>query len=104
MATYHRVATNTQTLEDARRQIASQEVWGRPGIGSDRPAVKAYVGPLRPGIDGIEFDTDVPRNRDGHPTIAEWSGPRQGVVVKEGFARIRATITKARYHGTELDV
>jgi hypothetical protein len=86
---YHRVRSPTQTAEDARRQKASREIWGREARGGNRPKVKAYVGPLPEGLSGIEFETDLPPDRGCPPGHAYWSGPRSGVVVEGDYAKIK---------------
>ena len=75
-------------------QEASGEIWGRPPIFSPRPMVQAYGGPLPEGVRGVEFDADVLPDRGGKPALPTWSGLRPGVVVEDGFAKIKATITK----------
>ena len=50
---------------------------GPPVRWSDRPKVKAYVGPLPPSRRGIEFTTDVLPDKNCPPTHAYWSGPRR---------------------------
>lgn len=95
MATYHRYQTNPAL---ARTQQASGEIWGRAARhvhASDIPKVKAYDGPLPSGTPGIEFTTDVPPDPGCVPGKPVWSGPREGVVVEDGFAKIRATVTKS---------
>ena len=94
LATYYRVASPTQTDEDAERQQASGEIWGLPARGSNIPKVKAYVGPLPEGQPGIEFTTAVTPDPDCPPGHAYWSGPRAGVVVRDDCARIKVAITK----------
>lgn len=94
---YHRRASPTQTPEDAARQKASGELWGRPPLGSTIPAVQAYVGPLPPGAQGIEFATDVVPDPGAPPGQAYWRGPRAGVTVDNDVAMIRIVITRNAY-------
>jgi len=95
MATiYHRVESPTQTNEDARRQEQRGEMWGYPARGSDQPKVKAYVGKLPAAKRGIEFSTDISPDSHCPPGLAYWSGPRPGVIVKEGRATIKVTVTR----------
>jgi hypothetical protein len=93
-ALYHRIESPTQTPEDAIRQEKSGELWGYPARWSDRPKVKAYVGPLPPSRRGIEFTTDVPPDKNCPPTHAYWSGPRAGVVVEGECAKIKVKVTR----------
>ena len=94
MAVYHRRESRTQTRGDARKQESSGEIWGKTGFGRSYPSVKAVPGPLPPSQRGIEFETDIPPNRDPAPDWVEWSGPREGVVVEGEFAKIKVTIRK----------
>jgi hypothetical protein len=91
---YHRVRSPTQTAATARRQESTGEIWGSsPGWGGIA-CVKAYVGALPAGRDGIEFETDVPPDPSCPPGHARWSGPREGVRVEDGHAKIRVRVTK----------
>ena len=92
--TYHRLLSTTQTTDLAQRQQQSGEVWGEAPWGSNIPKVKAYVGELPPGRAGIEFTTDTPPDPNCPPGHAYWSGPRGGVEVVGGSAKIRVTVTK----------
>jgi hypothetical protein len=95
MATYHRIENSrTQTETIAAEQQRTGEIWGRPGFGSSQPAVKAFVGPLPSGVRGIEFETDIPHDRDTPPGRTQWTGPRSGVRVEGDFAKIRVRVTK----------
>lgn len=91
---YFRVESPTQTVEDAVRQEQNGEIRGRPAQGSDFPKVKAYVGHLPPGRRGIEFTTDIVPDAGCPPAKAYWSGPRAGVIVSGGCARIKVTIIR----------
>jgi len=91
---YHRYQQDPSL---AAKQQASGEIWGRAArnvFASEIPKVKAYEGPLPPGERGIEFVTDVSPDPYSVPGSPTWSGPRDGVVVEDGFAKIHATITK----------
>ena len=90
----HRRESPSQTPADAAQQEASNEIWGRPSIWSDIPKVKAYSGPLPEDVRGIEFTTDVPPDPGCAPGRPEWSGPRPGVVVESGFAKLRCEVTR----------
>jgi hypothetical protein len=95
---YHRKQTDVET---AKKQIASQEIWGGPCrnyMGSDIPKVKAYVNELpfmsdgKTKTTGIEFTTMV-KPDSYHPVFAYWSGEREGVRNEDGYAKIKVTIT-----------
>ncbi len=95
---YHRKGNDTtQTDEDARRILASGELWGTRGRYSATPAVRAYRGPLLQASWGIEFTTEVSPDRHGIPNQPTWSGPRPGVVVQGETARIKVTVTRIRF-------
>lgn len=91
---YHRLESPTQTAGDAQLQEASCELWGRAPRGSDRPAEKAYIGPLPVGRRGIEFSTNVEPDPNKAPGQAFWRGPRAGVKIEDDFARIKITILR----------
>ena len=91
---FHRLQSPTQSNEVADLQSQSQEIWGRPRRGSDIPQVQAYTGPLKKGEKGIEFLTETAPDKDCPPGQARWTGPRDGVVIKDGFCRISARIIK----------
>ena len=55
---------------------------------------QAYGGPLLAGMRGIEFTTEVLPDPGGKPSLPTWSGPREGVVIENEFAKIRITVTK----------
>lgn len=86
---FHRIQTPTQTKEDAARQVESKQVWGRPRQHSEIPQVQAYEGPLPSKCDGIQFTTLVSPDRGTPPGQERWTGPRPGVVVADGFAKIQ---------------
>jgi hypothetical protein len=96
---YHRRETSTQTPEVARQQEASGEIWGscnrdQMGGRSSVPSVDAYVGPLIGPQRGVEFETDVPPDRETPPWLARWTGPRPGVRIEGEYAKIRAVVTR----------
>jgi|tagenome__1003787_1003787.scaffolds.fasta_scaffold20793149_1 hypothetical protein len=93
---YHRTGT-TQDNETIRKQAQTDEIWGKPNRGSDFPSVDAWIGELDPDDYGIEFWTDVEPDRGQPPYRARWRGPREGVRVEDGWAKMRVRITKARY-------
>jgi hypothetical protein len=100
---YHRKqGRQPDDVETARKQIASQELWGGPFRnymgGSDIPKVKAYhnklplLNDLKTRVSGIEFRTLVEVD-SYHPHFAYWSGDRDGVRNEDGYAKIEVTIT-----------
>jgi hypothetical protein len=91
---YFRAESPTQSARDAIQQEASGELWGYPARGSDIPKVKAYAGRLPSGTRGIEFTTAVEPDSGCPPGKAFWSGPRPGVDVTKGCAKIKITVTK----------
>lgn len=78
------------------QQLATGELWGKPNRGSDVSSVDAWVGPLPLDRHGIEFYTDVAPSPGSPPGKARWLGPRPGVVIEDGWAKISGTITKYR--------
>ena len=91
---FHRIQSPTQSNEVADLQVKSQEMWGRPRRGSDIPQVQAYTGPLPKNAKGIEFVTHVKPDDSLPPGQARWTGPRQGVTIKDEFCRISVHITR----------
>jgi hypothetical protein len=90
--TYHRRESPTQTPEVARLQEESLEIWGTPPKNinqSDIPKVQAYEGPLPADARGIEFTTDIGPDPCTPPKLAFWSGPRPGVKVEGGYAKLK---------------
>lgn len=97
MPTYHRLESPSQSLETAIYQTHSNEIWGAAARGSLLPSVKAYVGPLPAGADGIEFDIAAPANPGGTPTTAKWYLGRQPavtVVPGTGMCKISVVMLK----------
>lgn len=94
---YHRRQSTTQTVEVARKQVDSQEIWGGPCtnfLNSDLPKVKAFWNELdRKSDRGIEFTTEVKPDPSGHPVYVFWSGDREGVLNEGGYAKIKVKIT-----------
>lgn len=89
---FHRLASPTQDQDTAQLQQESQEIWGRPRKDSDIPQVQAYNGGLPKDTKGIEFMTETAPDRGTiHP---RWTGPRQGVTIENGFAKISCRITR----------
>jgi hypothetical protein len=100
---YHRKQSKQpDEVETAKKQIASQEMWGGPFKnylgGTDIPKVKAYMHQLPLLNDretkqsGIEFTTLVEVD-SYHPHFAYWSGDRDGVRNEDGYAKIDVRIT-----------
>jgi hypothetical protein len=100
---YHRKQSKQpDEVETAKKQIASQEMWGGPFKnylgGTDIPKVKAYMHQLPLLNDretkqsGIEFTTLVEVD-SYHPHFAYWSGDRDGVRNEDGYAKIDVGIT-----------
>jgi RHS repeat-associated protein len=92
---YHRYAD----AGEAREVRRSGELWGGPPrniYASDIPQVKAYTGPLPEGAKGIEFTTPVAPDPQTAPGRATWSGPRPGVRVEDGTAKIPVHVTKIK--------
>ncbi len=79
---YHRKESPTQSISIAELQEHSKEVWGKEPRGSDILTVQAYKRKLPTGKRGIEFDTYVEPNSDGHPHMASWSGERPGIFKR----------------------
>jgi hypothetical protein len=94
---YHRRQSTSQTVEDARKQVDSQEMWGGPSknfLSSNLPKVKAFWNELdRNAQCGIEFTTEVKPDLNGHPVYVFWSGDREGVLNEDGYAKIKVKIT-----------
>ena len=93
---YHRPNYSADLI---RLIIESGEFWGRPprnSFKSDIPKVKAYDGPLPPGLTGFEFETEIPPDEGCVPGKPIWSGhpPRPGVIVAGEWAKIRVRILK----------
>jgi len=95
---FHRKRSPTQTDADARKQMSSGEIWGKPSIYSNQPSVKAYHGALPPHDHGIEFLTPVAPSPGSHPHDVFWYAGTPGVVLRRDngndFAVIAVTITR----------
>jgi hypothetical protein len=74
MPIFHRECnTTTQSLQTLILQINSGEIWGKAKFqGQGGLSVAAYPGALPLGVDGIEFDTNIPCDSPGTPK-AVWS-------------------------------
>jgi hypothetical protein len=106
---YFRQQSPSQTVETARKQIASQEMWGGPPnyfIPSHIPKVQAYIHrrPLTEDesakLRRIAFTTKVEPDRCGNPYSPSWSidlndptTQREGLWNEDGYAKIKVTIT-----------
>ncbi len=94
---FHRCESPTQTPEIAQLQQQTGEIWGKPAHNShssDFPKVKAYVGQLPQGKRGIEFMAKFQPDSGTPPSRADWSGPREGVRLEDGFAKIQVILTR----------
>ncbi|WP_295614614.1 hypothetical protein [Chamaesiphon sp. GL140_3_metabinner_50] len=93
---YHRKESDSQTVDDAKKQIASQEIWGGPARNcffSDIPKVKAFSKKFdRTTERGIEFTTSVEPDRGTRPGLVYWSGEREGVRNEDDWAKIKVQI------------
>ncbi len=103
---YHRIESDSQSAEDAKNQIDTQEIWGtlpRHSNSSHIPKVKAYTDALPLAINGkekqkgIEFTTNVEPDKGGRPNKPTWSGEREGVRNEEGedgemYAKIKVQV------------
>lgn len=102
---FHRVANGNskQDFYTVIAQVASGEIWGKRAMyGNDHPVVRAKPGPLKDGLDGIEFETDVkPTPCCETPSEVYWHLHKDSpwVESREGgdFACIAADIRKVRY-------
>ena len=96
LPTYHRLGGSSVEISAIR---ASGQLRGGPPRNiyqSDIPAVKAYPGPLPAGAVGFEFTTEVDPDPGSPPSILFWRGPRDGVIVENGWASITCTVTKVQ--------
>jgi hypothetical protein len=87
---FHRRESPAQTAAEAAKQERSQEISGASVAGSSSARVRAYIGPLPKGARGVEFDTDVLPDDGSPPGEARWTGPRLGIVVEDGVAKLSA--------------
>lgn len=95
---FHRLESPTQTPDDARRQQAMGEIWGRTPYASAWPQVRAYRGALPADTRGIEFYTGVPPDNAWNRSHVAWSarGRRDPaeVRIEDDFAKIACRIVK----------
>ena len=92
---YHRLESPTQTDVIAAAQESSGQIWGRAARGSNIATVKAYHGPLPPGVRGIEFMTYVKPHRLTHPTTVQWYDGDVGVMSRpNGFVWIPVSVIR----------
>ena len=89
---FHRKESTTQTVHVASLQEATLEVWGKEPRGSSTLTVQAYKRKLPASERGIEFETHVPPNPDGHPHYASWSGNRPGLLSRKDSGQDYAAI------------
>jgi hypothetical protein len=90
---FHRLESPTQTADDASKQEASGEIWGRTPFGSSWPQVQAYAGPLPDGASGVEFMTDVRPDQVGESLRWSGDGRRAEVQTEGAYAKIRCIVT-----------
>lgn len=98
---YYRVKSSSQTEEDIKQQLESQEIWGgapRNVYQSNIPKVKAYSEKPK-NAKGVEFWTTVPPDSGGVPGKPTWSGGREGVRIEDGYAKIK--VVKITPFGTD---
>lgn len=82
-------------------QEISQEVWGRPAQGSDRPSVKAYPGSL-PRRRGVEFTTNTEPMPGSAPNEARWYWELcPGVQLKHNSGADYACISVATFNNMQ---
>lgn len=99
---FYRIASRTQTPEDARNQARTNEIWGRaPRYNPLWPQVQAYRGSLPEGVEGIEFYTNAEPDRGGQPHEAHWSGNRPDIMIRGDFAVIDCVLTANTQVGDE---
>jgi len=79
---FYRTGT-AQSDEVTRQQIETEELWGRPDRGSDRPSVDAWVGALPPG-------------RPGDRGVLHRRGPERGQPAEQGQVALRSCTSSRR--------
>jgi hypothetical protein len=102
---FYRRASPTQSFRDAKKQRRSGQVWGYPARGSDGPEVKAYSGPLEPGVLGIQFDAPVRPEVNFRSGEVRWSIERCGpsaYLKQDDAAKLDVQITHFRYNCKRL--
>lgn len=98
MPLYHRLASSTQRLDVAFHQTHSGEVWGTGAFLTGIASVKAYLGPLPAGYDGIEFETNIaPTPGTSTLTVAYWYQGQAQAAAKSGFVMIPVSMKKVAY-------
>lgn len=96
---YHRLSSPTQTEDDALKQRASGELWGRTPWRGNWPQVQAFDGPLPTDANGIEFYTTRPPDGPNSRPWISWSGSplRSDVTNRDDFAIIDCEIVRIFY-------
>jgi hypothetical protein len=89
---FNRQESPTQTVDVAAKQVASQEIWGKPRQNSDIPQVQAYPGALPPNTRGVEFGTEIEPTPNSAPSEVRWMEGTPGVRVEDGYAKISVRI------------
>jgi hypothetical protein len=103
--TYYRYETPTQTVDDAREQRRSGEIWGRTPYGGCGPVVEAYTGALPAGKDGIEFTVTLPPEPLAPPGWALWRAPplaSRSLFGTEYAVLSAVTVTKIVHNGQQV--
>eukprot|EP00977_Amphora_coffeiformis_P013446 scaffold3529_cov271-Amphora_coffeaeformis.AAC.4 len=108
---FHRLRSPTQTDAIAHQQETSRELWGKPRQYSAIPQVQAYTGPLpflsantattTVATAGLEFVTTTAPDTGTAPGHARWTGPRPGVWIEDGYAKIKIRVTQNTQQQTE---
>jgi hypothetical protein len=75
-------------MEDALRQLSTNEIWGAMPRWGYTPTVQAYSGRLPKGAQGIEFRTLANPDRGSPPGRASWTPVRDGVRLEEDYAKL----------------
>jgi hypothetical protein len=92
---FHRLKNpTTQNDAVAYLQAQSGEIWGAVGRWSYIPTVRAYVGPLPPQAEGIEFTTSIAPSRISNRNVFWYQGDPGVITNSKGFAVITVAITK----------
>ena len=102
---FHRKASGDRGREELGKVSASGQLWGRAAQNtsvSDKPAVKAYEGPLPAGQKGYEFRTHAavypgsPGNHVAGQTVYWYEGSPGVRKVDDETVAISVTVTKVR--------
>jgi hypothetical protein len=94
LTVYHRVESPTQTRERSIENFLTNTLTGGSTPASYLPRIRAYPGPLPADCAGIEFETDIPPESGGSPTIATWLPRRKDVSLRDGIASMNVVVTR----------